>query len=142
VDFHGRAIPPLKRLELEQDLVNTLNSGDVESVIARSRKQLPKPAEVRVRFDSQVAENHTVVQIEADDQPALLYRITRAMAALGWDIHSARISTLGDRARDAFYVTTREGGKLEGDESTLLDQFLHGFTADLPNAEPAKPVMS
>jgi [protein-PII] uridylyltransferase len=68
-----------------------------------------------------------VVQIEAEDQPALLYRITRAMAALGWDIHSARITTLGDRARDAFYVTSREGGKLDGDEAHLQHEFLNEF---------------
>lgn len=141
VDFHGRAIPPLKRLELELDLVNTLNSGDVEPVIARSRKTLPPTLEhARIRFDSQVAENHTVIQIEADDQPALLYRITRAMAALGWDIHSARISTTGDRARDAFYVTTREGGKLEGDESTLLDQFMRALTRDPQNLKEPESV--
>lgn len=132
VDFHGRVIPPLKRLELEQDLVNTLSAGNVESVITRYRKQLPRAVEnVGIHFDGQVAEIHTVVRIEAEDQPALLYRITRAMAALGWDIHSARISTTGDRAKDAFYVTTREGGKLEGDESALQDQFMAEFTRDI-----------
>jgi [protein-PII] uridylyltransferase len=125
VDFRGRAIPPFKRLEVEQDLVAVLKGGDAEEVIARMRRQLPRPLELRkVRFDSEVAEQHTVVQIEAEDQPALLYRLTRAMAALGWDIHSARISTMGDRARDVFYVTTPAGEKLEGDEPALYDAFV------------------
>jgi [protein-PII] uridylyltransferase len=127
-DFHGRPIPPLKRLELEQDLVATLKGGEVQDVIVRYRKQLP-PAipPSRVRLDNEVAESHTVMEIEAEDQPALLYRITRAIAALGWNIHSARISTRGDQARDAFYVTAREGGKLEEDEARLVDLFLAEF---------------
>jgi len=123
-DYHGRGIPPLKRMELEQDLVSTLKGGDVEAVVARYRKQLPAalPLET-VRVDNELAEGHTVIELRAEDQPALLYRITRAIAALGWDIHSARISTRGDQARDAFYVTGPDGAKLRDEESRLLDAF-------------------
>jgi len=126
-DYHGREIPPMKRLELEQDLCATLKSGDVESVINRYRKQLPAAIPPRVRFDNELADLHTVVEIEAEDQPALLYRITRSMAALGWNIQSARISTRGDRARDAFYVTDSSGSKLIDSESELVDAFLAEF---------------
>ncbi len=128
-DYHGRAIPTFKRLELEQDLIAALKGGDVEQIIIQHRKQLP-PAipPSRVRFNNEIAESHTVIDIRANDQPGLLYRITRAMARLGWDIHSARITTQGDRARDAFYVTDMEGGKLEGDESELTDAFLAEFS--------------
>jgi [protein-PII] uridylyltransferase len=78
--------------------------------------------------DQDLAETHTVIEIEADDQPGLLYRITRSMARLGWNIHSARISTRGDRATDAFYVTTRDGRKLEDEESALVHLFLSEFS--------------
>lgn len=127
-DYHGREIPPMKRLELEQDLCATLKGGDVEAVINRYRKQPPAAIPPRVRFDNELADLHTVVEIEAEDQPALLYRITRAMAALGWNIQSARISTRGDRARDAFYVTDRTGSKLLDNESELVQAFLTEFT--------------
>ncbi len=128
VDYHGRAIPPIKRLELEQDLVSTLKGGDVEEVIVRMRKQLPPPIPpVHVQIDNEASETQSVVEIKAEDQPALLYRITRAMAALGWNIHSARISTRGDMARDAFYVTAPGGGKLEQEEGSLVDGFMREF---------------
>ncbi|HTE21046.1 MAG TPA: hypothetical protein VK689_21985, partial [Armatimonadota bacterium] len=128
IDYRRRTIPPMKRLELEQDLVATLAGGDVESILARYRKGLPAATPPRrVGFDNELAESHTVVEIEADDQPALLYRITRAMAALGWNIHSARIATRGDTVRDAFYVTTPAGAKLEDEESRLHDAFLAEF---------------
>jgi [protein-PII] uridylyltransferase len=128
-DYHGRTIPSMKCLEVEQDLVAVLKGGDVEAVIARYRKQLPPAIPPRhVRVDQDLAETHTVIEIEADDQPGLLYRITRSMARLGWNIHSARISTRGDRATDAFYVTTRDGRKLEDEESALVHLFLSEFS--------------
>lgn len=128
-DYHGRGIPPFKRLELETDLVSTLKGGDLEAVFTRLRKQLPPPIPPRrIRIDNEAAEHHTIVEIEAHDQPGLLYRITRGMATLGWDIHAARISTRGDMARDAFYVTTPDGSKLEEDEQRLVDAFLEEFS--------------
>jgi len=38
--------------------------------------------------------------------------MTSAFARLGWDIHSARVSTWGNEARDSFYVT--EAGRKVG----------------------------
>jgi [protein-PII] uridylyltransferase len=130
VDFHGRALPPLKKMELETDLTAVLRGQPVDEVLAAHRKHLPPglPPE-RVRFDNDLAEHHTVVEIDAPDQPGLLYRLTRATARLGWDIHSARISTTGDRARDAFYITDRAGAKITGDPTPLQRAFIEAALA-------------
>lgn len=128
-DYHGRTIPPFKRLELEQDLVAALKGADVEDAMRRCRKPLPPAIPPgRVEIDNELADGHTVVEIEAPDQPGLLYRITRALATLGWDIHSARISTRGDRARDAFYVTNRDGRKLDDEPAVLVERFVSEFS--------------
>jgi len=54
-----------------------------------------------------------------DNVPGLLYYITRAFASLSLDIHTAKVTTWGGQAEDAFYVTKRgedgHGVKL-GDE--------------------------
>lgn len=130
LDFHGRALPPLKKMELETDLTAVLGGRSVGDLLADHRKRLPPglPPE-RVRFDNDLAEHHTVVEIDAPDQPGLLYRLTRAMARLDWDIHSARISTTGDRARDAFYVTGRAGAKITGDPAPLQRAFIDAALA-------------
>jgi [protein-PII] uridylyltransferase len=129
VDYHGRPIPPMKGLELEQDLVAVLQGMPVEELLERCRKQLPPAVPPgRVKLDNNLAESHSVLEIEADDQPGFLYRITRALASLGWNIHSARISTRGDRARDAFYITALDGSKLDEEESALIDLFLAEFS--------------
>ena len=113
VDFHGRQLRRYKRVEVAQDLVPVLQGKPVAEVLAAHRKTLSPahPARARpVRQQPRRAPHRA--RHRAPDQPGLLFRITRAIAALGWDIHSARISTTGDRARDAFYITDAAGRKL------------------------------
>ncbi|MBI3910405.1 MAG: HD domain-containing protein [Armatimonadetes bacterium] len=131
VDFHGRRLPPTKRIEVEQDVLTVLRGAPVDEILARFHKQLPPPIPPdSVRFNNDLAEHHSVLEISVADQPGLLYRITRSLARLGWDIHSARISTTGARARDAFYLTDAQGQRLLEDESHLVELFLPAYMAD------------
>ena len=59
------------------------------------------------------ADQLSVIEIEAEDMPGLLHRLTAAISSLHWDIHSARINTWGSTARDVFYVTDDKGAKLD-----------------------------
>ncbi len=52
--------------------------------------------------DNEAATNATVVEVRAPDAPGLLHRITAAIAALGLDIVSARVATLGNAVVDTF----------------------------------------
>jgi len=53
------------------------------------------------------------VEIKAPDRVGLLYRLTRALAAAGYDVATAKIATDVDQAVDVFYVTDRAGRKIE-----------------------------
>jgi [protein-PII] uridylyltransferase len=66
----------------------------------------------RIAFSQQPDKNLTQMEINAGDMPGLLSRLGEAMDSHGIRVHSARISTLGERAQDIFYVTTREGGMI------------------------------
>ncbi|HEY3482766.1 MAG TPA: hypothetical protein VGL02_28105, partial [Streptomyces sp.] len=46
------------------------------------------------------------------DAPGLLHRIGLALSATGITVRSARISTLGANAVDAFYVVGKDGSPL------------------------------
>jgi [protein-PII] uridylyltransferase len=128
VDFHGRQLPPFKKMEVETDLVQVLRGQPVTELLEARHKHLsPGLQPNRVAFDNNLADGHTVVDVEAPDQPGLLYRITHALASLGWVIHSARISTRGDRARDAFYITDAAGQKIDGDEPALITAFTDAY---------------
>ncbi|MFM7067847.1 MAG: [protein-PII] uridylyltransferase [Actinomycetes bacterium] len=67
----------------------------------------------RVRFDNDATPDSTVLEVFGPDSMGLLYRLTRAMAEFQLDVSTAKISTLGADVVDAFYVTDRDGGKLE-----------------------------
>jgi [protein-PII] uridylyltransferase len=79
---------------------------------ARRLMALPVPG-VRVIVDNEAATNATVVEVRAPDAPGALHRITAAIAALGLDIVSARVATLGNAVVDSFYVRGA-GAKLAG----------------------------
>jgi [protein-PII] uridylyltransferase len=46
----------------------------------------------------------TLLELRATDAPGLLYRVTSALAGLGVDVRTARVSTLGADVVDAFYL--------------------------------------
>jgi [protein-PII] uridylyltransferase len=66
-----------------------------------------------VRIEPGASAEATVVETEGLDRPGLLFELTEALAKEGAAITSAHISTYGERAVDAFYLQTREGGKLD-----------------------------
>jgi [protein-PII] uridylyltransferase len=72
----------------------------------------------RVSFDNAASDAATVIDVYAMDRTGLLYAITRALAELDLDIHSARIQTLGPEVVDAFYVRGGDGRKVT-DAATL-----------------------
>jgi [protein-PII] uridylyltransferase len=55
----------------------------------------------------------TVLEVFGRDRPGLLYAITRALHEAGVVIHLAKVNTEGRRVADVFYVTERDGAKLD-----------------------------
>jgi [protein-PII] uridylyltransferase len=92
----------------------------VDALLAERRSRAPglvrppaTPAPARVTVDNSLSDTHTVVEVRAPDRLGLLYLITRALAAEGLDVATAKIATDLDHALDAFYVTDRAGRKVE-----------------------------
>ena len=57
-----------------------------------------------VLIDNTISTVNTVIEVRAPDGPALLYRLTGALAREQIDIRTARVATLGHEVVDAFYV--------------------------------------
>ena len=60
----------------------------------------------------------TSIEIISPDRPGLLALISNSFSALGMNVHSARITTLGERVEDIFYVTNNEAEPIV-DQSTI-----------------------
>lgn len=98
-----------------------LDGKPIEEVLKASGKKGAHsvvPSKISVRND--LSDEHTVFTLVCDNVPGLLYHIARAFASLGLDIHTAKVTTWGGQAEDAFYVTKRDqdgrGVKLADDE--------------------------
>jgi len=79
----------------------------------------------------------TVVEVNARDRPALLAGLAGAIHAQGLQIHSAHIATYGERAVDVFYLTGRDGRKLDTQEIESLRSALLDAARDLDEARAA-----
>ncbi len=118
----GRSLGSSQTARIAAQLREVLLGGQsVEEVLKASGKKVASrvvPQKISARND--LSDEHTVITLVSDNVPGLLYQVTRALAALNLDIHTAKVTTWGGQAEDAFYVTKRgadgQGGKLEDSE--------------------------
>ena len=92
---------------------------------ARAQKRMSaRPTPTTVRFDDEISEASTVIEVTGPDAIGFLYRISRAFAEIGVAIWSARIQTIGDAVIDSFYVT-HNGRKIsDRDHQTEIERAL------------------
>ncbi len=135
---HGEAFLEPEHVERLRETITQVMEGDVnldETLsaasfpLARRLEALPIPS--RVLIDNDASENHSIVEVNGRDRPALLYNITATLSRLKLHISSAHIMTYGLRAVDVFYVTDSEGRKLatpeqeEALQAALLETLRH-----------------
>ncbi|NJP46691.1 [protein-PII] uridylyltransferase [Actinacidiphila epipremni] len=117
------ALPEAARLraDLARAFEGTL---DIEARLAereasypRRRGITPPPPRVTVA-PGHTSQTATVLEVRAHDAPGLLHRIGLALTATGVTVRSARISTLGANAVDAFYVVGKDGKALPPHRAT------------------------
>jgi [protein-PII] uridylyltransferase len=73
----------------------------------------------RVSVDNKVSDFYTAVEVRADDRIGLLYDIAHTLLALKLDVHIAKVSTLGNRVHDVFYVRDLGGEKILDPEQAM-----------------------
>ena len=67
-----------------------------------------------VKINNQDSDFYTIIEVTGEDRLGILYEMTQALTDHGCDIHFARISTLGNRIVDVYYVQDEWGEKIEG----------------------------
>lgn len=94
--------------ELEQRLLHQM-PRDVPSSgrLSRQVKHFPIKPEVSIRGDEKGT--HFILSLVAADRPGLLYTVANTLAEHGACLHTAKITTLGERAEDVFLIS---GGDL------------------------------
>jgi [protein-PII] uridylyltransferase len=126
VDFRGKPLSPQKRSDLEGAFRQVL-TGEVSVVdlLARRGKPTERVQPVRsLRLDEESSDNYTILDVQAPDVKGVVYRLAAAVSSVGWNIHSARLSTWGGYARDAFYVTDTHNRKVPASDAERLRDLL------------------
>ena len=88
------------------------------------KKVIPKvPGEAKV--NNQDSDFYTIIEITGEDRLGILFELTQALTDHGCNIYFARISTLGNRIVDVFYVQDEWGEKIvEPEKANHLKQLL------------------
>ena len=116
LDQDNKPIDSKKRCQqLEQQITNTLIHSDASrdaSTTYISRRLRHFQAKPTVEIKNPPQSMLSSLHIQATDFPGLLARIAHVLASLEIKIHGARVSTLGEKVHDIFYVTTADDKKI------------------------------
>ena len=110
-----RRLQQFKR-DLEGILSGTVSLKTILSQRIESNSIKPKViprVSAEVKIDNQNSDFYTIIEVIGEDRVGILYEITQALTDHGCDIHFARVSTLGNRIVDVFYVQDTWGEKIE-----------------------------
>jgi [protein-PII] uridylyltransferase len=126
VDFRDKPLSPQKRGELEEAFRQVLTrQTTVAQLLERRGKTTEIVQPVRsLRLDDQSSGSYSILDVLVPDSRGVAYRLSAVLSAMGWNIHSARLSTWGGNARTAFYVTDTLGHKVPSEALERLRELL------------------
>jgi len=128
------------RWQKTRELLDDVLAGrlDLGQVVARAekpglldKKRVPRVA-TEIVASNAVSDEYTIVDVYTHDRVGLLYRIARALYAMGLNIHLAKISTNVDQVLDVFYVT-----EADDTQSERLDEIKQTLAAALQDEATA-----
>lgn len=112
---NNREMVPYIEHELEQRLIQQLPPEAPSSGrLSRQVKHFPIKPEASILGDEKGA--HFILSLVAADRPGLLYTVANTLAEHGANLHTAKITTLGERAEDVFLIS---GGDLRESASRI-----------------------
>jgi [protein-PII] uridylyltransferase len=113
VDYRGKPLSTSKKAEV-QDSIRKVLLGELplSDLLKQRRKPIKEQTIHTAVIDDQASERFSLLEVSAPDEKGVLYRLASAISSVGWNIHSAKLSVWGSRARDAFYITDTQNRKV------------------------------
>ena len=109
VDYHERPLGPQVRQACADALWVVLTKQITVEELLRKRGKKVDPALPALRVidvDDQISRDYTFLDVEATDEKSALYRFAATFSQWHWDIHAARVSHWGNKARYALYLSS------------------------------------
>ena len=112
--------------ELKQRLIDAFKDP---TVLKLTNKRMPRQLrhfEVTtvINFEFNEASDQHIMSLETLDQPGLLARVGQIFLQEQIEVHAARITTLGERAEDMFYISDQNDKPLSTDRLAALKEAL------------------
>tara|TARA_R110002074_G_scaffold402342_1_gene608110 strand:- start:49255 stop:51891 length:2637 start_codon:yes stop_codon:yes gene_type:complete len=111
---------PIGDLEREQIIVNTLRQNLLypdKAVLSvqrhKTRQSKHFDTETTIEFIDDHLKRYTVLEINTHDEPGVLSRIGQCFSECKVNVRNAKISTLGSKAEDIFYITDANDKMIE-----------------------------
>ena len=95
---------------------------------------------VLVEFDQTASEDATILEVVAPDRHGLLAQIAQFFSHEGISISRAKITTEGQCAVDAFYITDDNGDKIK--DTTRLKELCTHLSEILEEGRPIGAIVS
>ena len=121
-----------KHKKIHDELMKELNfSGEYSEIsLRRTPRQLKQfPIRTRTSISNDIAAHHTVLEVISPDRPGLLATIAHIFMDYGIYLRNAKISTLGERVEDIFFITDTHGEPLSN--ADLCEQLQHEICLQL-----------
>lgn len=117
---------PERQDELKNRLITAFKSPTKPKF---SQKRIPRRLKnfsvpTKVRFDENALQNQHMMSLITLDRPSLLAQVGQIFLEQGIEVHSARITTLGEKAEDTFYISDKNDMELSNDKLQLLKSAL------------------
>ena len=77
----------------------------------RKEKYFTKPIEITIL--NSPGKNYSTLEINCPDQPGILACVGKVLAENDVSLQDARITTLGERVEDLFFITDRNGAPIQ-----------------------------
>jgi [protein-PII] uridylyltransferase len=137
LESDGSSITDPRRLnEIRYRLVKVLSQQDSQSlkVTRRAPRQVRMfTTPVQVSLSREPTNQRTVIELVASDRPGMLFQIGKAFEQCNVTLQNAKISTIGERAEDVFFVTTQDNTPLDDEQSERLGAALRKALAEPDN---------
>lgn len=127
LDADSLPIEDLRRIdEIRQTLIHELRGvKNVPSANVQNPSRRLRYFSISTAVEFQKHESgFTNIRITAADRPGILSTIGRELTKAGFNIHAARISTLGERIDDVFLLSNNQGQPLTESEQRTVSELL------------------
>ncbi len=123
---------PIRLDEIKRVVTEYLNSdmtAITPSRIRRSRKEKYFSHGIEINWLNSPGRSFSTVEINCPDQPGILASIGKVFAENAINIQDARLTTLGERVEDLFFVTDQNGKLIE--DPAIIEKITSDLNAGL-----------